>query len=156
MYNLFIRRNSVKGVYLLIIEIIKPLTIMIKKRNYELKKTHLIYVGSAHGPGGLSARISRHLKTNKKVHWHIDQVTSSKHAMIKAVCLLPMAPRNYESIISSRLADALEYVPGFGSTDKPEDKSHLFICGSMDKCMETVKAVENRIKYPIITIIINH
>ena len=30
------------------------------------------YVGSAMGPGGLAARINRHLKTKKKMHWHID------------------------------------------------------------------------------------
>ncbi len=30
------------------------------------------YVGSAFGPGGLSARLSRHLRTTGKHHWHID------------------------------------------------------------------------------------
>lgn len=30
------------------------------------------YVGSARGPGGLVARISRHLRAPKPVRWHID------------------------------------------------------------------------------------
>jgi len=30
------------------------------------------YVGSAFGPGGLAARVGRHLKTKKRRHWHID------------------------------------------------------------------------------------
>lgn len=30
------------------------------------------YVGSAFGPGGLEARISRHLRNDKRRHWHID------------------------------------------------------------------------------------
>jgi Uri superfamily endonuclease len=30
------------------------------------------YVGSARGPGGLMARISRHLRSPKPLHWHID------------------------------------------------------------------------------------
>lgn len=34
------------------------------------------YIGSAHGSGGLSARVSRHLSRNKKTHWHIDYLTA--------------------------------------------------------------------------------
>ena len=30
------------------------------------------YAGSAHGPGGLAARISRHLRVPKPLHWHVD------------------------------------------------------------------------------------
>ncbi len=32
------------------------------------------YVGSARGPGGLAARISRHLRSPKPLHWHIDHL----------------------------------------------------------------------------------
>lgn len=31
-----------------------------------------LYVGSAWGPGGLAARVGRHLRGNGKVRWHID------------------------------------------------------------------------------------
>jgi len=31
-----------------------------------------IYLGSAHGPGGLRARLERHLRATGKPHWHID------------------------------------------------------------------------------------
>jgi len=34
------------------------------------------YVGSAHGPGGLRARVGRHLRAEKPLHWHIDQLTA--------------------------------------------------------------------------------
>jgi Uri superfamily endonuclease len=30
------------------------------------------YVGSARGPGGLAARLARHLRPLKAMHWHID------------------------------------------------------------------------------------
>jgi Uri superfamily endonuclease len=35
------------------------------------------YVGSARGPGGLSARMTRHLRPPdaKRIHWHIDYLT---------------------------------------------------------------------------------
>jgi Uri superfamily endonuclease len=31
-----------------------------------------VYVGSARGPGGLAARLARHLRLDKSPHWHID------------------------------------------------------------------------------------
>ena len=31
-----------------------------------------IYIGSAFGPGGLQARVSRHLRMDKRLHWHVD------------------------------------------------------------------------------------
>jgi Uri superfamily endonuclease len=33
---------------------------------------HYIYVGSALGPGGLAARLARHLRHKKRYFWHID------------------------------------------------------------------------------------
>lgn len=34
----------------------------------------LLYVGSAFGPGGLRARVGRHLRKSKTLHWHIDHL----------------------------------------------------------------------------------
>jgi Uri superfamily endonuclease len=31
-----------------------------------------VYVGSAMGSGGLAARVARHRRSDKKLHWHID------------------------------------------------------------------------------------
>jgi Uri superfamily endonuclease len=31
-----------------------------------------LYVGSALGPGGLRARLTRHARAEKRLHWHID------------------------------------------------------------------------------------
>jgi Uri superfamily endonuclease len=31
-----------------------------------------VYAGSARGPGGLAARLARHLRTSKSLHWHVD------------------------------------------------------------------------------------
>jgi len=38
----------------------------------QLSKGWYVYVGSAFGPGGLAARVSRHLRCHKTRHWHID------------------------------------------------------------------------------------
>jgi Uri superfamily endonuclease len=34
-----------------------------------------LYCGSAKGPGGLKARLSRHMRRGKSVRWHVDQLT---------------------------------------------------------------------------------
>ena len=33
---------------------------------------YYLYMGSARGPGGLRARIARHLRRQKRLHWHVD------------------------------------------------------------------------------------
>jgi Uri superfamily endonuclease len=38
----------------------------------DLQPGTYIYVGSAFGPGGVRARVSRHLRTEVRKHWHID------------------------------------------------------------------------------------
>jgi Uri superfamily endonuclease len=35
-----------------------------------------VYVGSAHGAGGLAARVGRHLRDDKVRHWHVDTLTA--------------------------------------------------------------------------------
>jgi len=38
----------------------------------DLLPGYYIYIGSAFGPGGVRARVMRHLLTDKPKHWHID------------------------------------------------------------------------------------
>jgi len=33
---------------------------------------YYVYAGSAQGPGGLSARLARHRRREKRLHWHVD------------------------------------------------------------------------------------
>lgn len=86
---------------------------------------YYLYVGSAFGPGGLRARISRHAKRSKKQHWHIDYLR--KHADLKAAWF-----DNYPAIQEHQWANALEKAPGmripvlrFGASDCA-CASHLF------------------------------
>lgn len=37
-----------------------------------LELGYYIYVGSAFGPGGVKARVSRHMRRKETRHWHID------------------------------------------------------------------------------------
>ena len=43
---------------------------------FEFSPGSYVYVGSALGPGGLRARVARHLRAEKRPHWHVDALTA--------------------------------------------------------------------------------
>ncbi len=45
-----------------------------KLGTYQIVPGYYCYVGSAFGRGGLKSRIERHLKVNKRNHWHLDYI----------------------------------------------------------------------------------
>ena len=62
-----------KGVYALIMRSGRSRRIQIGRLGkFRFPAGSYVYVGSAWGPGGLAARIGRHLKMVKKCRWHID------------------------------------------------------------------------------------
>lgn len=81
-----------------------------------------VYCGSAFGPGGIRARVERHLRTDKKPHWHIDRLSA------RATCIdVKTYPVGREcdlvaALISER---AVAPVPGFGSSDCRNCAAHL-------------------------------
>ncbi|MFQ5635070.1 MAG: DUF123 domain-containing protein [Gammaproteobacteria bacterium] len=84
---------------------------------------YLVYVGSAFGPGGIRARVGRHLRTTKPLHWHIDYLR--RYLAIKEVWLTT-APESLEHAWAQRLVRDLEPAfPRFGASDC-RCGSHLF------------------------------
>jgi len=64
------------GTYLLLFRVTTATHINIGRLGHlRLTPGVYVYVGSARGPGGLSARIRRHLRREKRLHWHIDYIT---------------------------------------------------------------------------------
>ena len=81
-----------------------------------------LYAGSAFGPGGSRARVSRHLRADKKPHWHID------HLSARAACIdVKTYPgrRECELVADMLAAGADVPVPGFGSADCRDCAAHL-------------------------------
>ena len=75
------------------------------------------YAGSAHGPGGLRARVSRHLRENKPFRWHIDALTLQVPV---TEVWYTTAPDRLECVWAKTLADHTDIqtpIPGFGSSD---------------------------------------
>ncbi|MHA1419516.1 MAG: GIY-YIG nuclease family protein [Candidatus Heimdallarchaeaceae archaeon] len=116
-----------KGTYLLFIKVIEPVEITIKGKSFFLSEGHYFYIGSAFGAGGLSSRLHRHLRRNKKKHWHIDQLTMSMKCEILGIGVF--VGQNIECSISKKIAKLLssQAIIGFGNSDcKNRCKSHLY------------------------------
>lgn len=63
----------VAGTYIIVIEVGARQKLEIGKIGMvNIERGYYFYVGSALGPGGVNARVSRHLKRIKTKHWHID------------------------------------------------------------------------------------
>ncbi|HAA83930.1 MULTISPECIES: DNA/RNA nuclease SfsA [Thermodesulfobacterium] len=110
-----------QGAYLLVFRIAQPVNLVINQKTFFIKPGFYIYVGSA--MQGLAARIKRHLRKNKKFHWHIDYLLTYAHSIV------PIPIRSSEKIECALASDVGKlsegFVPGFGATDC-KCFSHLF------------------------------
>lgn len=110
-----------RGSYLLLMELKNTETIPVGKLGkIDFKKGFYIYAGSA--LNGLDQRIQRHLRKQKKMHWHIDYLLS--HAKIVNV-FYKQSEVKEECFIAKTLEKELFILSGFGSSDCL-CKSHLF------------------------------
>jgi len=84
-----------------------------------------IYVGSAHGSGGLAARIGRHLRDSKPTHWHIDYLRPQDYA---TEVWYAIGVQNWECSWAKALSQSSDTsipVPRFGASDC-SCPTHLF------------------------------
>jgi len=112
-----------KGTYILLICLEKDTEIPVGSLGTLFFKHGMYcYVGSAYGPGGIEARVKRHIKKEKRMRWHIDYLL--KHAEVKEV----FVKENGDEVgTAGCLSEMYNGVPGFGASDSPL-KSHLFMC----------------------------
>ena len=105
-----------KGSYVLVLRLDEPRSIDVGKLGRVCFRPGVyLYFGSA--LNGLNGRIQRHLRREKKSHWHIDHLTSP--ASIEEVWWVSDG-RNWECCWAretARLPERLSPVAGFGSSD---------------------------------------
>jgi len=115
---------SEKGAYVLWLVLESPLPLALPgKPPLTLAAGQYLYCGSARGPGGLKARLSRHWRREKSLRWHIDRLSTEGRVM-GAWCF----PGGDECALVARLAETAGWrhpLPGFGSSDCPDCPSHL-------------------------------
>ncbi len=82
-----------------------------------------VYVGSARGGGGLRARLQRHLRRSKPLHWHIDRLT-----VTGAVQQIIAVPQGHECALMQRLQSlpgVTVPLAGFGASDCRACEAHM-------------------------------
>ena len=104
-------------------------------RNGAWRQGFFAYVGSARGPGGLRARLDRHFRAQRKLHWHLDALLE-RASPCGYLCLCGEAN---ECALAAAIAEVAELaVAGFGCSDC-HCRSHLFRLagpsGSLKTCL---------------------
>jgi len=81
------------------------------------------YFGSARGPGGLAARVGRHLRADKRPRWHIDLLL--EHAQVDGVLVWPDGAECAWRAAVQAKGGAWAPLPGLGSSDCRRCPAHL-------------------------------
>lgn len=105
------------GTYLLALHAAEPVCVAIGRRGqFALSPGLYAYIGSAQGPGGLAARLARHLRADKRRHWHIDALTAALPIIVVGTAV---ATERLECAwVRHLLAEGAQApIPGFGSSD---------------------------------------
>jgi Uri superfamily endonuclease len=106
------------GTYVLLIDVTDPLELTVGKLGLvRLPPGRYAYVGSAHGPGGLQGRLARHVRRDRRRHWHIDHLTEISPV---PYVYFRTYTKQFECQWTQRLLDlsgATAPAPGFGSSD---------------------------------------
>ena len=109
-------KDRQEGGYALVLHLPSRRSITVGKLDYiEFPRGYYIYFGSA--LGGLQARLARHLRHEKKLHWHADYL-SAEVPWIQAWQLLDGQRWRCVWARSAAAAPGVSLpAPGFGSSD---------------------------------------
>jgi len=128
------------GAYVLLIRLGRPIAIAVRTLpGATLLPGWYAYAGSARGPGGIAARVRRHLAAEKTARWHVDHLT------LNALEIHPLAfPGDDECRLFRALAalpGATIPLPGFGASDCATCPAHLVALSAESGLAEFRQAV---------------
>lgn len=126
-------KMALSGVYALVLEIPQRTGLSAGKRSFEIPQGTCVYCGSAMGPGGVEARVARHLRRFfssgdgvSRPHWHVDGLLAVASS-VTAVSAYTNA--RMECTLAKALGSlGMEPVRGFGNTDCREGCSSHLLC----------------------------
>jgi Uri superfamily endonuclease len=115
---------ALPGAYVLVIDLARPLAFASAATGpVVLAPGRYAYCGSARGPGGLRARIGRHLRSDKRVHWHIDRLTAAGRIVVVSARPDARECAWLEALLA--LPGVTIPAPRFGATDCRRCPAHL-------------------------------
>lgn len=106
---------------------------------------YYIYVGSALGPGGVRARVSRHFRKTRAKHWHIDYLRE----FVDPVCAwysYGRKSREHQWACAIRELKQTLAVKGFGCSDCG-CYSHLFTTTKKPSLVQFSDAVGSTVEF---------
>ena len=116
--------TTLPGAYVLFVELGQTLALSeTSLRPDGLAPGRYAYCGSAHGPGGLGARLRRHLRPDKALRWHVDHLTGAG-----GIFAIGLAPGGQECALVEglgRQANITAPLARFGSSDCTRCRAHL-------------------------------
>lgn len=112
------------GAYALVIDVSEGFRLPIARLGKPvIAPGRYVYVGSARGPGGIRARLKRHLARDKKRHWHVDHLTT-RFGAFSLTCYPGEAECRVVAELRRRVSVSVP-ITGFGSSDCRTCPSHL-------------------------------
>ena len=106
------------GTYVLILRLSRPTAITVGRLGrFQFPAGWYAYTGSARGPGGLVARISRHLRSPKSLHWHVDYLRACAHPVAAWYAIGIQKRECAWARALVRLPGASVPIPHFGASD---------------------------------------
>ena len=134
------------GTYALVLYCRISRKVKVGKRGFiSLIPGYYIYVGSAFGPGGLRARVQRHIRKSTKKHWHIDYIKWFTRPLEIWYSYNPMIREHQWAEIFNRSKQTRILMKGFGSSDCT-CTTHLFFQKTRPQSRIFVKKVQAAIK----------
>ncbi len=130
----------VPGIYVLIVRILTTTHLRVGSLGVvEVPEGYVVYVGSAWGFGGLKSRLSRHVRRDKAIKWHIDYITCSHFARVEAIVYAEYARRELEHVLAMEFSKLFKPLTrGFGSSDC-RCIAHAFVAGQdLEQILATV------------------
>jgi Uri superfamily endonuclease len=112
-----------QGAYLLWLPLPRAVEVAAPRPGARLSAGVYLYFGSANGPGGLRARVARHLRSEKRPRWHVDQLTAAAGDEARALAWVGGGECAWRAAVQA--AGAGVPVPGFGASDCRACRAHL-------------------------------
>ncbi len=127
------------GTYIVKIKVKKSIEIVIGSLGkMRFEPGIYVYVGSA--MNSISGRIKRHVKKSKKLHWHIDYLTSASE--VDVIGAYAFYDKKIEEKVSFEFSKRYRAVGKFGASDMRRVNSNLYIADEdVDKFIELLGGV---------------